>query len=696
MGIGDSFTWQTILALLAGLLMGVLLAWVFYRKTAHLDKRLRYGLFVLRATLITLVCWLLFFPLVKRVSYQLEKPLILIGQDNSLSVGHLKPAGFDEKKYEKDLQYIVSELSSKYEVKIYHFSDSVKPGFDFAYKGKLSNASAFFNQMNDAYLNRNVGAVILASDGIFNRGGSPLYDISKLKAPVYTIALGDTVPKRDLVVANVNYNNLVYLNNEFTIEVQLEAFESKNENATLSILENGKKVYESKHLIGSAAFAKTIPVKLKASGLGIQKYTVTLDPLSNEASQKNNTQNIFVEVIDARQKILIAAASPHPDIAALKQAVDGNKNYEIKVAVGDELNGLNPQDYGLVILYQLPDLQNHGAVFLGRLQQSPVSVWYILGAQSNIGRFNQFQKTVGFSGSNNTLQEAFSEPDQQFTTFDMDKVSMQRIASFDPLTGPFGKPVVNGNALVLLTQRIGKIRTGTPQLFFIAENGRKSGYLIGEGIWRWKLDEAKDGAGSPVVNGLISKTIQYLSVKDDKRKFKVYPSKTTFDENENVLLNAVLYNDSYVPVNTPDVSIQVKNQDGKNYNFLFSRTGAAYQLDAGTLPEGSYTYTASTTLGVKKYTAQGAFYVNAMIAEYQQTVANHQLLSSLSRETNGKLYLPQQLTALLADINKNDEIKTLSYEDRKYEALINFKWLFVLIVLLLSLEWFFRKRNGEI
>jgi len=44
----------------------------------------------------------------------------------------------------------------------------------------------------------------------------------------------------------------------------------------------------------------------------------------------------------------------------------------------------------------------------------------------------------------------------------------------------------------------------------------------------------------------------------------------------------------------------------------------------------------------------------------------------------------------------NENIKTLSYEDRKYEELINFKWLFVCILFLLTLEWFFRKRNGEV
>ncbi|WP_235964503.1 hypothetical protein [Pedobacter gandavensis] len=684
------------MTLIGCLLLGLLFAYVAYRKTSHLTPKLRWFLASLRALVVAVIAGLLCFPLVKNLSYQLEKPVIIIAQDNSLSIGHVHPAGFDQKKYEADLQQLSAQLSDKYDLKVYHFSDSVNKGFDFSNQGKLSNATALFNRLNDEYLNRNIGAVIMASDGIFNRGGSPLYDLNKLKAPVYTIALGDTIPKRDLRVVNVNHNNLVYLNNDFTIEVQVEAFESKGEQAKLKVFENGKVMAEHLIPVNSHAFSATIPVKLKANKIGLQKYTVQLVPMANEVSEKNNTQEVFIEVIDARQQVLIAAGGPHPDISVIKQALSANKNYDLKVVLGEELNALNLNDYGLLILYQLPDLQRTGAAFMGKLGQVNVPVWYIVGAQTDVNRFNALQKMVSINGASSNIQEAFPTVNTDFTAFDIDPAAAKIINDFDPLLAPFGKVVVNGPGFVALKQRIGKVKTDAAQLFFVNDNGRKSGYLIGEGLWRWKLSEAKDGLSNPVLHDLIAKTVQYLAVKDDKRKFKAAPSKNTFEENENVLINAVLYNDSYVAVNTPDVSLQLKNEAGKLYNFLFSRTGTTYQLDAGMLPAGNYTFTANTTLGDKKYQAQGAFYVNAMIAEYQQTIANHQLLHNMALQTNGKLYMPANLLKIQEDIEKNENVKTLSYEDLKYEALINFKWLFAMIILLLSLEWFFRKRNGEI
>lgn len=695
--MSDSFNGYTILLLLFCLLTGLLLAWLLYGKTSYLDKKLRYVLAAARMVTITLIGFLLFAPLIRSVSYQPEKPVIIIGQDNSLSIGNIKPEGFNQSLYEQQLQSLARQLSGHYEVKIYNFSDSVKNGFDFSNRGKLSNAAQLVTKLNDEYLNRNVGAVIIASDGIFNRGGSPLYDLNKLKAPVYIIALGDTVPKKDLLIANVNHNSLVYLDNDFTVEVQVQAYEAKGAESMLSVSSDGKKLFEERLTVTSSAFVKNIPVRLKAGRLGLQKFTVQLKPVANEVSEKNNVQHVFIDVIDAKQKVLIAAAAPHPDIAALKQAIMLNKNFGVRVAVAEELNTLTLNDYGLVILYQLPSAMYDATAFINKLAATNIAVWYILGAQSNLSLFNQLQNQVRFSGNNNTLKETSATVNSGFTSFDIDQGMAKQIESFDPLLAPFGNVVVNGSSSVVLNQRIGKINTEYPQLFFMQDGGRKTGYLTGEGLWRWRLSESAETKQEPVVfNHLISKVVQYLAVRDDKRKFRVYAAKNTFEENENVVLNAVLYNDSYTAVNTPDVNIVLKNEAGTVYKFLFSRTEAAYQLDAGTLPPGNYSYTATTSLGNKTHTAQGMFYISAMMAEYQQTVANHQLLNTMSAQTGGKMYMPQDLLKLAEEIKANDQIKTLTYEDRRYEELINFKWLFVLIMVLITTEWFLRKRNGEI
>lgn len=693
--MGNFFSVTSIFTFLACLLLGCLYAWVLYYTNKNLAKNLRYGLAALRVFVVAFIAYMLFAPLVKTVNYNPEKPIIVVANDNSISVKAIEPKDFDRKKYQQDLNTLVNRLSEKYEVKTYNFSDSVKAGLDFSGNGKLSNASAFVNKLNDELLNRNVGAVIMASDGIFNRGGNPLYELNKIKAPIYTIAMGDTIARRDVLIANINYNNIAYLDNEFTLDIQIQAFDSRGETAAITVAENGKTVKNQSLSIDAGNFVKDVQVKLKANKVGIQKYTITVAPLKNEITTKNNAQTIFIEVIDGKQKVLLASAAPHPDLATFKQAIEQNKNYEVTLALADDLNTTDPKLYSLAILYQLPDQANISNSLLTKLNNSNVSTWYIIGAQTNISSLNQAQKILSLNRGGNNIQEVFPYLEPSFTAFNLDENSLKLLNDYDPLLMPFGNIRINGNYTAVFNQRIGKVNTQNPMLFFTNENGKKVGFLLGEGIWKWKLEEAKSEQNIPLVNELISKTVQYLSVKDDKRKFKVYSSKSTYDENEEIILNATLYNDAYEPVNTPEVILQLKNGEGKLFNYTFSKFGAAYRLSIGNLPQGNYTYIAKTKLGDKSYTSAGAFYVSALIAEYQQTTANHQLLNTMSQQSNGKMIMPANLLSIADEIEKSGQAKTISYEDRKYEELISLKWLFALFLVLLTTEWFFRKRNGE-
>ncbi|UKT62575.1 hypothetical protein [Pedobacter mucosus] len=690
------FAGTSILYFLGCLALGFFYAWLLYRGNKNLDKRLQYGLTTIRIIAVTAIAWLLFAPLIKTLNYTLDKPVIIIGQDNSLSVGQIKTVDFNQKLYEENLKALQNRLSDKYEVKVYNFGDSIGDGFNFKNQGKFTDLSGFFQKIRDEYTNRNVGAFVLATDGIFNHGGNPLYGINQINAPIYTIALGDSIPKRDVFIANVNYNSIVYLDDDFTVEVEVQAFQSDGENASLIVVQNGAKVEQQNISIKGNSFIKTIPVKLHAGKIGIQKYTVQLGTLKNEITIKNNSQTLYIEVIDGRQKVLLAAAAPHPDLAVLKNAISDNKHYEARLAVADELNSIDLSKYDLIILYQLPDIQNISLNFLQKLKTLKKPIWYILGAQSNINAFNQIQNQVNLGSSNGSIQESYPDLANGFSSFNISEEDKKQFSTFDPLLMPFGRLTVNASITPVFNQRIGKISTQQPLLFFTNENGVKAGYLMGEGLWRWKLSEAKNESEQSGLNDLISKTVQYLSVKDDKRRFKVFTSKSAYDENEYVQFNGTLYNESYQPVNEAEVNLKVKNETGKIFNYVFSKTENGYQLNAGAMSAGNYSYIATTEFGGNKLTAAGSFYVNALIAEFQQTTANHQLLNTISKQSNGKLFMPSDLIKIADEILKNENIKTISYEDRNYDELINMKWLFGLILVLLSVEWFLRKRNGEL
>ena len=687
------FTSETFFWLLGCLALGTGYAFLLYGSSNQLSRTIRNSLFALRALLIAFMAFLLFAPLAKTITRTVEKPLIIIAQDNSASVLISKTADFNQQSYTDDLKMLERSLSADYDVRTFNFSSEIKNGLDLKFDGALTDISSVFKMIDEQFSNRNIGAVILGSDGIYNDGANPQYESKDLRSPVYTIALGDTVAKRDLLISNVNYNNISYLDNQFQVEVSVEAYQSQGSSTILTVSSKSGIVFSKPLSIASNEFRLTVPLTLLADRKGIQQYTIRLAPISNELSAINNSQTIFVEVIDGKQKVLILANSPHPDITALKQSIEINKNYSVKVALAPDASNADIEEAGLIILHQLPSINNNARDILKQSASKPLL--FILGAQSNIPAFSASQSLLGIT-SKATMQEVTAGLRTDFYAFTLSEPNRLRIQNFGPLFAPFGNYGLKGPASILMSQKIGKLATEMPLLAFAEDTQRKIGVLAGEGIWRWRLEDFQEHLNHDAIDELVVKTIQYLSAREDKRKFRVYPSKNAFDENEHIILNAELYNDAFELVNSPDVNISLKSKTGKSYSYVFSRTTNAYNLDAGVLPAGEYSYTAGTELGKLKHQAEGQFVLSRQQAEFKQSLANHQLLYAMAEQNGGKMVFPAQLKELPVLIRANENVKTVSYEDRKYEELINLKLIFFLIVGLLTLEWFTRKRNGEI
>jgi hypothetical protein len=676
--------WWTPVCLLLGLLYG----WLMYRQPVNLGKTARYALFAVRAVAVFILSFLLIAPLIRSVAYNPQKPLILIAQDNSESIKLFNKEGG------ADLSQLKQQLGDQYDVREFNFSGDLKEGFSNKFDGKQTNISSAIHQLNERFVNQNIGALVLATDGLYNQGSDPIYEAKNLKTSIYTIALGDTVAKRDLLIGNVNYNKTAYLGNDFEVEVLEEAYQAKGENLRLTVSEDDKQVFSQTDQATSDNFRKVVPLKLNADKKGVRKFVFNIVPVKNELSVQNNTETIYVEVLDARQKVLVLYNSPHPDISVIKQSIESNRNYEVKTSLLSDLPQLKLSDYSLVILYQVSAGSSNALQSF--ITKSKVPVWYMVGAQSELPRLNSEQKLVQINSAGSDMQEVFAQPVAEFSLFTLSDSTRTKLSKLPPLLAPFGNYSSNGAGQVLFKQRIGEVTTPYSLLAFADENGSRIAVLTGEGLWRWSLAEYNTYGNHNALEEFLGQSVQYLTANNNHQRFRVYPAKNVFDEGENVILNAELYNDALELVNTPDIRIELKSRSGKNYSFLFTRNGQSYQLDAGTLPVDEYSYSASTKLGEQSFTATGQLTIKPLNLETRQSAADHRLLFDLAKQSGGQMLQPSQINQLADLIRKNENIKTVVYEDKHYSDLIDLKWIFVLILGLLSLEWFVRKREGEI
>jgi hypothetical protein len=645
-------------------------------------------MFLFRFVVVSILCFLLLSPLIKTIFNTVEKPIIVIAQDNTSSILMNKDSVFYKTEYLTKLEDLKQKLSSTYEVKMYGFDEQFDEKTNIDFTGKITNLSNVFDELENRFYNQNIGAVILATDGIFNEGSNPVYTSQTNGIPIYAIALGDTTPQKDIILKDVVLNKLTFLGNQFPIEINGLAQEGEGFKTKLEITNKGKVVFEKEYQINSSNFSINENILIEAKNVGIQHYKVKLTAIENEVSIANNVQDVYIEVLDGRQEILIIANAPHPDLKALKLSIESNENYKVKTQMINDFNG-NTEAYSLVILHQI--LGNEEVI--QKLQQSKTSIWYILDAKSTINQFNKLNTGLEILSSNGQTNLVLANVNEQFPLFSLSENTMKYINNTIPLLSVFGTYKMTDNGYNLLSQKIGSVVTQSPLMTFFQSENKKVAVLAGEGIWRWRIQEFNKTKKHDAIDELINKTVQFLSVKEDKSKFRLI-IKNKFLENEEVLFNAELYNDSYELENEPEIEVLVKNEDGEEFKFNFNKTAKAYYLNAGIFNPGAYQYVASVMLGDKQYTEKGEFQVAKIQLEMNNTIANHQLLTNLVKKHDGGLFYPTNLEEINDAIQKNNNIASIIFEEKDLKELINLKWIFVLILLLLSVEWFLRKRNG--
>lgn len=674
---------------------GALYAWLLYRKNTAFKEQsiwLIRSLTALRFLSAFFISVLLFAPLLRLVSRTVEKPIIVLLHDNSASVNTPRDSSFLRGQWPGILNKLESELSEQYEFRKYTFDKTLNDSFTLNFEGKETDMSAALREINTRYVNRNVGAIILASDGIFNKGISPLYVPNELHAPIYSIALGDTAIKRDVLIKQVNHNQLAYLNNTFPVEISVDARKLSGANTVLELYKEGALIESRPLTIKGNAFFVTESFRLTADKPGILKLRAVVKAVGGEFTTANNQRDFFVEVLDARQKILILADAPHPDLAAIRFALQANDNYEVSVALADKFNE-SLQPYSLVIAHQLPSNRNAAPNLMAALRSENKPVWFIAGANSSLQQLNGIQNVLQFNASRGGLNDVQAKTNGNFALFVLNDAWQGMAGNLDPLQVPNASINKNGQAAVLFTQRIGMVDTQYPLFAFGNDPQRKEAVLCGEGIWRWRMGLFARTKSHDLFNDLVSRVVQYLSVRAEKRNLRI-TAKNSYAENESLLFEAEVYNASYELINTPDVQIELKNEAGKTFPFTFTRSGKAYRLDAGMFPAGEYNYSASTNVGGQSYTAAGRFIVKPVVAEIINTTADHGLMNTLALRNKGKMVLPAQANQLVQNITSNEEIKPVSHSETKVEEPIKLGWIFALIFLLLSAEWFVRRRSG--
>jgi hypothetical protein len=626
------------------------------------------------------------------VDYRVEKPLIIALTDNSSSLLNYKDSSKVKGQVDALRSQLKTELGEEYEWMEMTVGNMPKFGGTVNYKESVSNLSSAFEKINTEYFNRNIGAIVFVSDGKFNAGSNPVYAAERIDlTPVFTVGVGDTVKKRDQFVKNVATNDITFLGNKFPVEVDIEGVKMGKGSATVSIYRDGKQLalQTVKYTDGVRDF-QHLSFLLDADRIGFQTYSVVISKAGNEYNYANNSRTFYVEVIDSRSKVLILAGAPHPDVAAWKQVLERDENLEVEsMLVKDWKKDLTKTD---LVIWHEPGIGFDPSV-QQLLENKKIPVIYTVGPNTTSTTIQKLNIGISVSGSNGQTDDVQGGVNLGFQQFELSDLVKNMVESGPPLKSKFGKVTSAGGLEVFAYQRLGSIRKADPLIYFNKRGQIKIGVIYGEGIWRWKMNEFIRTGDQDGFAEFINKITQYVLVKQNTSKLRVnFPKRFTKDED--VLVNATFYNQSLEPVSDAEIRLEVRNEKGKLSKVGFGVSGKQYTASLGKLSPGIYKWKAVGIRNGQSEVKNGVFVVEDMELEDLDTYADHQIMRQIAKTTGGKFFELKNANGVLRAIRNRDDITTVSYREATFKDLVDLKWLFLLLLVFISAEWFLRRWFG--
>ncbi len=674
------------------LLVGGFYAFVLYQKNTTWSKTQNLMMSAFRFLSVSLLCLLLLNFLMRQITQTVLKRTVVLAIDNSQSMNVSEPKNLSDlivnlNKLKEDL------AEQEYNVAFASLNDETTRNLEgIKFDKKTTNLSGLLSGVKNASEGENLTDVVLVSDGIANQGISPASE--NFNFAVHTVGLGDTIPKKDIAVKSVYANKVAYLGNKFPVQADVSAFGFSGKSANVYLKQGGKILDKQNLVFRQNDEVKTVSFNTAASQIGVQHLVVEVDVLGGEFSNRNNHQDVYLEVIDGKEKILLLALAPHPDVKALKSIIEKNENYEldIKVLTENPNPDVQSKSYDLLILHQLPDYLNSYANIFKPLLDKGTPTMFVLGNQSGTIYLNQLNQVMQINSQAGQSDKVTGTYNQAFKSLNFDAEKMQLINKFPQISVPFGDFKLLPNSEVLLYQKVGSFQTQKP-LFVVNTGAKKSAIFTGEGLWSWRLEEYQLTEKQEVVDDLVLKVLQFISVKDDKRKLRVYPINTEFLLGEKVIFETEIYNAIYEKLYNLPIKLEVKDEKGMVRNFSYATTYDNSKFEISSLPAGVYRYRASTTVLGKSELSTGEFVIRDIQLENLNLTADFDVLRQLSTKTGGQFFKNNQFDAIKQTIlNHKVPEKIDATEDLK--EMINLRWIFFLILSLLTVEWVMRKYLG--
>lgn len=625
---------------------------------------------------------LLINPTFRKQTYFLEKPTLVVAVDNSSSIKYLnqvQPVSQWVRQINEN-----ESLRDRFDIKMYSFSEKLKDSLSLTFDQKQTNISSALQNLDQIYKNSNAPTIVI-TDGNQTYGKGYQFSSNTFKQNVYPIVVGDTTKVMDTKIQQLNVNRYAYLKNKFPVEVILTYSGKENVQTKFEVTSGQSTVYSESVSFSGDSNSKVLNFTLPASSVGVLQYKAVVRPLAGEKNTVNNKKDFAVEVIDQKTNVLLISDIVHPDLGAIKKSIESNERRSLTFSSSAMSKQL--EDYQLIILYQPTSRFKKVYDKLVRLRKNYFTItgsktdWVFLNKAQNKYRHEITRQTENYLPRFNSNYGSFLLDDIGFS-------------EYPPLIGTFGEVKVNAAYDILLYRTIGNISTENPLWITLEDNGIRESVLFGEGVWRWRAQNYLNTKSFQAFDDFFGKLIQYTASNKQKSRLNTI-SESFYYGNASIKIKAEYFTKNYEFDRRGNLTITIKNKDTQAIQTTpMLLKNSSYDVELSNLSAGNYEYTVRVT--GENISRSGSFTILEYDVEQQLLNADVTKLKQLATNTEGKAYYMDQYELLVTDLIKDSRYQAIQKSKENVVSLIDWKYLLVLIIGALTIEWFMRKYNGLI
>ena len=560
-------------------------------------------------------------------------------------------------------------------------------------------------------------AWLLLTDGITNRGISPLEVAARLKTPVYALGVGELRDEKDIAITGLDYNDVVFAGKPTEITVHLAWSGTSGERADVTIKSGAKTLQRGNLTLPSGDLKEEVKLKFVPEKPGQQTFRVTVPALDGELSDKNNSRSFSVSVLKSKLKVLLVADYLDWDYAFLNRFLERSESVDLTPVVfkrgGGYLTGRLPSRqeelnaFDLVIMYDInPTLVKPLEPFFeSYLNDRGGGVLVILG-KNYVSRpfprwIDNYLPFISQRSGRDLLYFKFNgQPVENFLFHPAVRISDSRVSirqawrdmpPFEALV-PLDS-ICPGTDILVTTASVSEgLPSGGLPVIGLRKFGPGKVLALGATpLWPWAFFGYGFGADNTEYRLFVDGVVNWLALREESDPIRIVPDREIYTRGETVGFTAFVYDLGFRPISGATGYIALTGADSPDSMIvqLVGTSDGKYRAEFELLAPGRYNFMGVVEKDGKRLKEKsGQIAVESFSIEEYRRRPDFTVLASLAQMTGGEFAPLDNADSLFTMIDSS----RIGVSVQSEIVLWNKFWLLALFIAALALEWFLRKR----